>query len=48
MAAKMGDSLFNILVKSEKYFDILNRLGVAHEWDGQTDRPLALIACSIS
>jgi len=34
-------------IKCEKYSDILNNLGVTHEWDRQTDRwPLAVIVCS--
>jgi len=30
------------IVKSEKYFDILSHLGVAHEWDGHTYEQVAI------
>jgi len=30
------------VVKSEKYFDILNHLGGAYNWDGQTDEKVAV------
>jgi len=38
----LGDYKDTYIVHSEKYFNILSCLRVAHEWDGQTDEQVAV------